>query len=85
MLYDKLTDIGWALGCVVIEQTIMRTLKSVEQLTCCFKRSQKAKSVAFMLVVKVSAEQSIGSARLYQRLIVISQPWDVSADEVMKW
>ena len=27
--YDELTDSGWDLGCVVIEQTIMRTLKYV--------------------------------------------------------
>ncbi len=42
--YGELTDTGWDLGCGVTEQTIMRMLKSVEQLTCCFKRSQKAKT-----------------------------------------
>ena len=73
MLYDELTDTGWDLGCVVIEQTRMRTLMSVEQLTCCFKRSQKANTLAFMLVVKVSGEQTIESALLYERLIVVSR------------
>ena len=87
MLYDELTDgsdTGWDLvwlGCdLVIEQTLMRTLKSVEQLTCCSKRSQKANTLAFMLVVKVSGEQTIESALLYQRLIVVSQSGDISAD-----
>ena len=83
MLYDKLTNIGWGLGCVVTEQTIMWTLKSVEQLTCCFKRSQKAKTLALMLVVKVSGEQTIESALLYQHLIVVSQSGDISPNEVM--
>ena len=64
MLYDKLTTNGWDLGCVVTEQTSMWTLKSVEQLTCCFKRSQKAKTLALILVVKVSGEQTIASALL---------------------
>ena len=64
-MYDKLTDIGWDLGCVVTEQTIMWTLKSVGQLTCCSKRSQKAKTLALMLVVKVSGDQTIESALLY--------------------
>ena len=62
MLYEELTDTGWDLGCVVLEQTIIRTMKSVEQLTCCFKRSQKAKTLAFVLVVKVSGEETVESA-----------------------
>ena len=37
-----------------------------------------------MLMVKVSGEQTIESALLYQRLIVVSQSRDISADEVMK-
>ena len=45
MLYDEMTDTGWDLGCVVLEQTIMRMLKSVEQLTCCFKRSKKSQDL----------------------------------------
>ena len=77
MLYDELTDTGCDM---VIEQTLMRTLKSVEQLTSCSKRSQKANTLAFMLVVKVSGEQTIESALLYQRLIVVSQSGDISAD-----
>ncbi len=77
MLYDELTDTGCDM---VIEQTLMRTLKSVEQLTSCSKRSQKANTLAFMLVVKVSGEQTIESALLYQRVIVVSQSGDISAD-----
>ena len=50
---------------MVIEQTIVRPLKSVEQLTCCFKRSQKDNTLTFKLVVKVSVEQTIESALLY--------------------
>ena len=68
---------------MVTEQTIMRTLKSVEQLTCCFKRSKKANTLALMLVVKVSGEQPIESALLYQHLIVVSQSGDISPNEVM--
>ena len=81
MVYDEMTDSGWDLGCGVTEQTIMRMLKSVEQLTCCFKWSQKANTLAFISVVKVSGEQT---ALLYQRLIVVSHSGDISADEVMK-
>ena len=42
---------------------------------------EKAKTLASMSVVKVSGEQT---ALLYQRLIVVSQSGDISADEVMK-
>ena len=37
-----------------------------------------------MLVVKVSGEQTIESALLYQHLIVVSQSGDISSDEVMQ-
>ena len=69
---------------MVIEQTILQMPKSVEQLTRCFKRSRKAKTLAFMLVVKMSGEQTIESALLYQRFIVVSRSGGFSADEVMK-
>ena len=46
MLYDELTDTGWDLGCLIIEQALMRKLKSVEKLTCCFKQSKKATTLA---------------------------------------
>ena len=68
---------------MVIEQTILQMPKSVEQLTRCFKRSRKAKTLAFMLMVKVSGEQTIESALLYQRLIVVSRSGDIPPNEVM--
>ena len=69
---------------MAIEQTLMRTLKSVERLTCCIKQSQKVKTLAFKLVVKVNGEQTFESSLIYQRLIVVSQSGDISADEVVK-
>ena len=36
------------------------------------------------VVVEVSGEQTIESALLYQRVIVLSQSGDISADEVVK-
>ena len=53
--------------------------------TCSFKRSLKAKTLAFSSAVKVSGEQSIDPALLFQRLLLVSQSGDISIDAAMKY
>ena len=50
-----------------------------------FKRSLKAKTLAFSSAVKVSGEPSIDHALLFQRLLVVSQSGDISIDAAMKY
>ena len=64
---------------------VVRELIGKAAFTCSFKRSLKAKTLAFSSSVKVSGEQSIDPALLFQRLLVVSQSGDISIDAAMKY
>ena len=68
------------LGTRVVQELIGKAA-----FTCSFKRSLKARSFAFSSAVKVSGEQSIDPALLFQRLLVVSQSGDISIDAAMKY
>ena len=57
----------------------VQELNGKATFTCSFKRSLKAKIWAFTSAVKVTGEQTIAPALLFQRLLVVSQSGDIVA------
>ena len=57
----------------------VQELNGKAAFTCSFKRSLKAKILAFTSAVKVTGEQAIDPALLFQRLLVVSQSGDIVA------
>ena len=61
-----------------LDTRVVQELIGKAAFTCSFIRSLKAKTLAFSSAVKVSGEQSIDPALLFQRLLVVSQSGDIS-------
>ena len=71
--------------CQELGTRVVQELIGKAAFTCSFKRSLKAKTLVFSSAVKVSGEQIIDPALLFQRLLVVSQSGDISIDAAMKY
>ena len=63
----------------VVGRSRSQELNGKAASTCSFKRSLKANILAFTSAVKVTGEQTIDHALLFQRLLVVSQSGDIVA------